>query len=422
MRKYVLLFLVVVMAYAEDEITVSLFDAQTKKPIENFRVVVDCSSVETLSQKIVVEKNHKLDIFAVGYKKQTLTPTEDMKLYLTPFIVKGIYLSNYGVSYKPFIENALNLAKSGQINTFVVDIKNENGMMSYKIDNPTVNELGANKLNTIRDVKKLLETFKENNIYSIARIAVFKDALLSEKKPHLGIKTKTGEAYLDKQNVLWSDPFKKEVIDYNIAIGVEAAKAGFDEIQFDYVRFPDAVNYVTSKPSNEISRVEAINSFLDKARDQINKEGAYVSADIFGYVLWDKGDMKIGQKLESILDHVDYLSPMLYPSGFTFGIPGYKIPTQYSYEVIHLSLKEAQKNVPNINPLKIRPWLQAFRDYGFDRRDYKGEEIYKQIKATKDFGDIGYLFWNARNRYNIDCFNYKPQIEPKMPTVIAQSK
>ncbi len=421
MSRFLLFFLVFITAYAEDNMTISVFDAQTKKPIESFRVVVDNLSVQTVCQKVVVEKNHKLDILAIGYEKMSIAPEQDTKLYLKPFVVKGLYLSNYGVSYQPFIQNALNIAKTGQINSFVIDIKNENGMMTYEIDNPTVHKLGANKINTVRNIQKLLTLLKENHIYSIARIAVFKDALLSQKNPTLGIKTKTGTAYLDKQNVLWSDPFKKEVRDYNIAIGVEAAKIGFDEVQFDYVRFPDAVNYVTSKPSTPESRVEVINSFLDNARQQINKHGAFVSADIFGYVLWNTGDMRIGQKLESILTHVDYLSPMLYPSGFTFGIPGYKNPTQNSYEIINLSLKEAQRKVPNLNPMQIRPWLQAFKDYGFDRRHYKGQEVYKQIKATQDFGKMGYMFWNPRNRYDVDLFEYKPKMHPKADVTVAQS-
>lgn len=421
MGRFILLCLFVVVSWAKDDFTISFFDADTKKPLENFLVVIDNSLVQTCSQKVVIGNNHKLDILAIGYEKKTIFPNNDLELYLKPFVVKGLYLSNYGVTYKPFIENALQIAKSGQLNTFVIDIKNENGMMTYKIDNPTVNALGANKKNTVKDIQKLLAVLKENNIYSVARIAVFKDALLSQIKPDLGIKTKSGTQYLDKQNVPWSDPFKKEVRDYNIAIGVEAAKAGFDEVQFDYVRFPDAVDYVTSKPSTAISRVEAINTFLDEAKEKINKEGAFVSADIFGYVLWYSGEMGIGQQLASILSHVDYISPMLYPSGFTFGIPGYKIPTQNSYEVIHLSLKEAQKQVPNINPMQIRPWLQAFRDYGFDRREYNDVEVYKQIKATEDFGKIGYLFWNPRNRYDLNLFEYKSNIHPKVEITIAQS-
>lgn len=421
MGKFLLLFLVVIASYANDHLTISLFDADTKKPIENFRVAMDNQVVKTFKQKVAVDKNHKLDILAIGYEKLTVTPQEDMNISLKPFVVKGLYLSNYGISYKPFIENALAIAKKGKINAFVIDIKNENGMMSYKIDNPTVNAVGANKINTVKDIQKLLAVLKENKIYTIARIAVFKDSLLSHQNPSLGIKTKSGKQYLDKQKVPWSDPFKKEVRDYNIAIGVEAAKAGFDEVQFDYIRFPDSVNYVTSKPSDKDSRVKTINSFLDEAREKINKHGVFVSADIFGYVLWFNGDMGIGQELESILAHVDYLSPMLYPSGFTYGIPGYKIPTQNSYEIINLSLKNAQKKVPNINPMQLRPWLQAFKDYGFDRRDYKGKEVFKQIKATEDFGKMGYLFWNPRNRYDLDLFEYIPKTEQKSPVTVARS-
>ncbi len=407
MGKIVFFFFLVLSLYAKDSSTIFLFDAHTKKPLENFRAVIDNTSVKICNQKVIVDKNHKLDILAIGYKKRSITVSEDMQLYLQPFIVKGLYLSNYGIAHKPLIQNALKIAQSGHINTFVIDIKNENGMMSYHIDNPQVHALGANEGKTIKDIHALIKILKEQNLYLIARISVFKDALLSRKRPNLGIKTKSGKPYLDKQKVPWSDPFSKEVLDYNIAIGVEAAKVGFDEIQFDYVRFPDDADYVTSQASDEKARVKAINTFLQEAREAINKEGAFVSADIFGYVLWNNKDLGIGQKLESILNQVDYLSPMLYPSGFTYGIPGYKNPTQNSYEIIFFSLKEVQRKVPDINPMQIRPWLQAFKDYGFDRREYKGKEVYKQIKATEDFGKMGYMFWNPRNQYDLNLFEYR---------------
>jgi hypothetical protein len=169
----------------------------------------------------------------------------------------------------------------------------------------------------------LIRALKEKRIYTIARIVVFKDDLLALKMSDLAVKTQRGEVWRDRENLAWVDPFKKEAWDYNIQIAIEAAQNGFDEIQFDYVRFPDASELRFSMPNTEENRVKAISGFLMEAKKRLKPYNVFLSADIFGYVCWNLNDTFIGQKLEELIAHLDYLSPMLYPSGFQYnwGLP-----------------------------------------------------------------------------------------------------
>jgi hypothetical protein len=195
------------------------------------------------------------------------------------------------------------------------------------------------------------------------------------------------------------DPFNREVWDYNINIAIEAAKHGFDEIQFDYVRFPDALGLRFSMPNTEENRVKAITGFLVEARRRLIPHNVFLSADIFGYVCWNRNDTDIGQRLEDLAPHLDYICPMLYPSGFQYGIPGYRNPVANAYEIIYLSLKRAQERT-GLPSYRFRPWLQAFRDYAFDRRYFNGKEIMGEVKAAEGFGSHGWMLWNPRNNYS----------------------
>jgi hypothetical protein len=186
---------------------------------------------------------------------------------------------------------------------------------------------------------------------------------------------------------------------YNIAIAVDAAKAGFDEIQFDYVRFPDAKGVTFSQPSTEESRPKAITSFLRQAYRALIPYNVFLSADVFGYICWNKGDTGIGQNVLDLADVLDYISPMLYPSGFMYGIPKHRDPVAHPYEIVRFSLDRAQERT-KLDPIRFRPWLQAFRDYAFDKRQFGREQIQAQIKAARSFGSDGWMLWNPRNVYS----------------------
>jgi hypothetical protein len=318
---------------------------------------------------------------------------------LKTFSPKALYLSFYGIGDRRIRESALRLIEETELNALVIDVKGDKAMIPYPSSIPLASEVGAQKIITVREMKGLLTSFREKGIYTIARIVVFKDNLLAEKMPHLAVRTKNGQLWRDREGLAWVDPFKKEVWDYNVKIAIEAAQQGFDEIQFDYVRFPDASAPQFSMPNTQENRVQAIVGFLKEAREKLLPYNTFLSADIFGYVCWNVNDTLIGQTLDDFLPHVDYLAPMLYPSGFQYGIPGYRVPVTNPYEIVHLTLKKAQERTM-VSPLRFRPWLQAFRDYAFDRRSFDEKEIKDQIKAAEKFGSHGWMLWNPRNSYS----------------------
>lgn len=340
---------------------------------------------------------------AAGYRA-TAVPTAALAsangtIRLTRFEPKALYLTVYGIGSKSLREGALKLIRDGHANALVIDLKGDRGLVDYPSALPLVSAVGARKLTTISDLPALVQSLHASGIYAIARIVVFKDDPLASAKPELAIKTRNGRLYRDRERLAWTDPFRHEVWDYNISIAVEAARAGFDEIQFDYLRFPDsAQSLVLSKPASRASRVEAIRGFLAEAHRRLTPYNVFLAADFFGYVCWNLDDTGIGQQLVEIAESADYLSPMLYPSGFQFGIPGFKKPVLYPYEIVRRTLDRARERL-GIPANRFRPWLQAFKDYAFDRRIFDADEVAAQIRAAKDFGANGWMLWNAHNTY-----------------------
>jgi hypothetical protein len=174
---------------------------------------------------------------------------------------------------------------------------------------------------------------------------------------------------------------------------------GFDEIQFDYLRFPDAGGLHFSQANTREKRVAAITGFLHAARARLARYNVYVAADIFGYVCWNLDDTAIGQELEPLGAALDYISPMLYPSGFTWGLPGCNKPVEHAGEIVARSLAEAKRRT-GLPGVRFRPWLQAFRDYAFDHREFDAEEIRAQTQAADAADTDGWMLWNPRNQYD----------------------
>ena len=397
---------------------VRVVDQNTGQAIENVTVVLDGKCLGADDQGVYSLSTStgggKLGVKAPGYNRveQTLAdplPKGLLEIRLAPFSPRALYLSFYGVGSKALRDPALKMIEETELNALVIDVKGDRGMIPYRSTVPLAAEVGGQRIITVRDIDGLLAAFKEKGIYTIARIVVFKDDLLAAARPDLAVKTPTGDLWRDRERLAWVDPFRKEVWSYNIQIAEEAAKLGFDEIQFDYVRFPDSRSPRFSQPSTEEGRVKAIAGFLQEARARLTPYNVFVAADIFGYVCWNLTDTDIGQKLDPIASAVDYLSPMLYPSGFQFGIPGYRNPVQNPYEIVYLSLKKAQERA-KIAPLRFRPWLQAFKDYAFDRRQFNGKELRDQISASEKFGSQGWMLWNPVNQYTAAAESLKKEI------------
>ncbi len=381
----------------------TVIDGSTKRPVEDAIVTLEDVVVRTdrNGQFDIKGRGDAIGLRAYGYRRESIS-VGDLKdhsgpIELKPMLPKALYLSFYGIGSTKLREAALGLIDKTELNAVVVDVKGDRGMIAFKTSLPLAEQAHSNQLTTIHDAKALLDRLHRDNIYAIARIVVFKDDLLATARPDLAVKRASGAIFRDRERLAWADPFDAEVWDYNISIALEAARLGFDEIQFDYVRFPDAPGLKFSRPTDMKSRVAAISGFLAEARRRLTPYNVFLAADIFGYVTWNLDDTHIGQRLEELAPIVDYISPMLYPSCFQFGIPGYRNPVEHPYEIVFLSLQNArERGIPSI---RFRPWLQAFRDYAFDRREYTGTQIRAQISAAEKFGSDGWMLWNPRNQY-----------------------
>ena len=369
--------------------TGKVIDLLTGQPIKGAIVTSGHEVVLTDKNGAFFTKTDKntLSVRAHGYLRAELSTGTNVLnipqlIKLTPFTPKALYLTVYGIGDREIRKSAVKLIEETELNALVIDVKGDKGMIPYKSSIPLASELGAQKIITVRDIDGLMKDLKAKGIYTIARIVTFKDNLLAQARPDLAVK-RNGIVWKDRENLSWVDPSKKEVWDYNISIAIEAAKLGFDEVQFDYVRFPDTKGLVFSVPNNEENRTKAITGFLSEAKKRLVPYNVYLAADIFGYVCWNTNDTDIGQKIEAVSAIVDYISPMLYPSGFQYGIPGYRNPVAHSYEIVNLSLKRAIERT-NLSPTRFRPWLQAFKDYAFDRRHFTAAEISDQINASDD--------------------------------------
>lgn len=397
-----------------------VIDAATRSPIEGAFITLGNSSAQTdKSGAFKIDgEGSELRARAYGHTRAAMAVSAAntaTTFELKPFSPQGIYLSAYGISSLKLRHSALDIVKGTQINTLVIDLKTDTAIISYKTAVPLASAIGAQKMVLVKDMPEMIASLHAQGIYTIGRIVTFKDTLLAQAHPELAVKNSAGGVWKDREGLSWVDPFKSEVWEYNAALAEEAAKMGFDEVQFDYVRFPDTRGLVFSKPNNEENRVAAINGLLTMVRQKIAPYNVFLSADIFGYVAWNTNDTEIGQRITDMVQHVDYVSPMLYPSGFQFGIPGYRDPVANSHEIVFRTLERARERA-GVPAVRFRPWLQAFKDYAFDRRHFGAAEIQQQISAANRFGSSGYLLWNPRNVYAAE------NIKTPAPTMTASSK
>jgi hypothetical protein len=395
-------------------------DAQTGWPLPGARILAD-GAVLAMAEAGRFELPFPRDggairVQALHYRaaEVLVPPGEDREVTvrLEPFTPRGIYLTFYGIGEREIRTRALELLERTELNTLIIDVKGDRGLISYKSEVALAQAIGATRITTFRDVEVLLPTLRAQGIYTIARIVTFKDPVLAAARPDWAVQDeRTGGPWIDNEGLAWVDPFRPEVWAYVIAVAKEAAAKGFDEIQFDYVRFPtdgQIQHAFYSRPPEAPERMRAINGFLAEAAAQLRPLGAFVAADVFGYTLWRTDDTGIGQRIEDMARHVDVLSPMVYPSAYHLGIPGYRYSVAYPYEIVHRSLLRGRERLRG-HPVRIRPWLQDFRDYAFDRRRYTIQDVLAQTRASEEaVGTDGWMLWNPRSRYTVEALAPKP--------------
>jgi hypothetical protein len=378
-----------------------------RKPLAGASVVVRGVEVRTDADGVFkleqVPPDASLLVKMPGFEKMRIAPTRGtVEAVLKTQSIKAAYLTYYGVGDRGIRGRVLDLAARTELNAVVIDVKGDRGWILYRTEVESALAVGAQGPATLRDFDALMADLKARGIYTIARIVTFKDNILATARPELAvIDTRTGKPWIDNEKLAWVDPFREEVWAYNIAIAQEAIRRGFDEIQFDYVRFPTdgklgAARY--SRPNSKETRLPAIAAFLERARRELGASGAFVGADVFGYTAFNENDTDIGQRIEELAPHLDFICPMVYPSGYHKGIPGHPNPVLVPYKVVHESVRLIRKRAGG-TVAQVRPWLQDFRDYAFDRRIFGVPEVQAQIRGSEEAGGVGWMLWNPRNDY-----------------------
>mgnify|MGYP005986921929 CR=1 FL=1 len=308
--------------------------------------------------------------------------------------IRGVYLNGYLFNNPNKRESIEEILMSTDVNTLVIDVKTDNGHILFDTDVEEVSYLNNERVkfskNEIQDLREI------KDLYLIARLVVFQDPLFAKFFPDEAVFDSRLNKPYSQNGQFFLDPSSEKVQNYIVNIAVEACRLGFDEIQYDYIRYPDSNNkFMRFDTKNDFeNRVNNINSFLSKSRQMLHNEGCLLSADTFGYILTNKQDGGIGQNLESIVENVDFISPMVYPSHYTNGSFGYQNPNKHPYEVITAALTDALDR--GIDKDKIRPFLQGFW--------HSNEDIRNNIKAASDL-KMDWLIWNILSVYELDSFS-----------------
>jgi len=352
--------------------------------------------------------------------------------------VKGIHVTSWVAGEPKLFANLIRLVDETELNAMVIDLKEADGRIGYEADLPLARSAGSIE-KRIRNLDHLIEECKRHNIYKIARIVLFKDTYLAEKRTDLAIKSQsTGEVWRDYKGDAFTSPYIKEVQEYNLGLAEDAAKRGFDEIQFDYVRFPSdgpLKDILYPEGHNEEKAIATITAFVERAKERLAPYNVKLSVDVFGLTTLSD-HVGIGQNFKQLIDAADYISPMVYPSHYWKGSYGYKSPNSAPYEIVSAALRDAikrsadeQQSVEIVKD-KIRPWLQ---DFTLGPPHYGPEEVRAQIKAARDHGIKEWLLWNPVVHYtkealvpfwNPDTYTARQQTPPPalpLPSELPQS-
>jgi hypothetical protein len=325
-----------------------------------------------------------------------------------PDSVRALYVNAWAAGSRARMAELIRVADETEINAFIIDIKESDTFLTYdKTAIPLAKEIGSDQRPASTWLKRLVDTLQAHSIYPIARIVVFKDRMLAEKKPELAIRHVNGSVWRDNKGGAWVNPYDRRVWDYNVAIAREALDMGFSELQWDYVRFPDVtanMRKVMTYPGNGgKSRADNIRDFILYSKEQLREYQVPVTADVFGLVTHLEGDVDIGQNWEKIITAADVVLPMIYPSHYSTGLYGLQRPHANPYEVVRLASTDAvERTTWARDSMKARvgevmPWLEAMSIRGLH---YGPNELRRQIQGVYDAGLKSWALWNPGSRYS----------------------
>lgn len=353
--------------------------------------------------------SNDLRISAPGYLDTRIADADHaarLNVVLPERPIRALYMNPVVMTSLDQVDVLIDVINTTTANAVVIDIKEE--WVWYDTEVAFFRDAGT--VRPAYELDKVLRRFEESNIYTIARLVVFKDSTVAEVHPDLAIaNVNTGLPWRDQNGIAWVNPMREELWKPNIDLAVEAGKAGFDEIQFDYIRFPSDGDLSTADygmPLTQETREATIQGFLAASRQALLPLGVRQSADVFGFTMLVDDDLGIGQNFAQLADYVDYLSPMTYPSHYSdgqFGLPGH--PNDFPYEVVDISLAAGVEKLDG-HALPIRPWLQDFSLVGMS--SYGPTEVRAQIQAAEDHGTSGWMLWDPANRFRPEIFDPDP--------------
>ncbi|GAC1652475.1 MAG: putative glycoside hydrolase [Herpetosiphon sp.] len=412
-------------------ITGLVTDAQSGKPISDTVVLASTTLTGTAVTTARSDKDSRfvlnnvpegasLKALAPGYRRgEAQVKAGGLKdgLKLEPFAAKALYVKTTVAAGKKNMLSYFDIIQRTELNAMVLDLKSDNiddlGLIYYQSDVPLIKQLKTSS--DIMDIRWILAEAKKRNIYTIARIHTFShDNELLKVRPEWYVQ-KDGKPYFASYGVAWLDAYDERVWDYNIALGVEAIQLGFDEINFDYIRFPsdgDLSRTVFKGPrdwkNNPGEMYQNIGRFLQRAQTTVNAVGGYVSGDVFGYAAWEP-QASIGQNLHIMGKYLDYVCPMVYPSHFLKNELDFEISWTHPYELVAKSMQLVKNQLDGpAARARVRPWLQDFTlVYTNPIIRYGAPEVRAQIDAADANNASGWALWDSDNVYTTEALKPK---------------
>lgn len=346
-----------------------------------------------------------------------------VKHQVTPEPVKAIYMTACAASMPSFRNKLIKLINETELNSIIIDIKDYTGTISFKTDNPEFKDNAGGGCR-VADMPELVEALHNNNIYVIGRITAFQDPYLAKVNPDWAVKKNSDKTinWKDRKGISYIDAGNKEMWQYLVDLGQASYDLGFDEINYDYIRFPSdgdmkdiyfpwsndiLVNNIarpaigTSTPAVKSGKSIVMRSFFEFLHEKLGGAVIPISADLFGMTATNYDDLNIGQILEDAAPNFDFVAPMVYPSHYPTGFNGYKDVNAHPYDIVNYSMAIAAKRLTAIgeSPLKLRPWLQD-NDYPVP---YTPAMVRAQMQATYDAGLTSWMLWDAANTYTPDA-------------------
>ncbi len=317
--------------------------------------------------------------------------------------VRALHVTAWMAGSKKYRSHIQEVFRTTVVNAVIIDLKEFEG--EVYVPGVAIAEKAGAYVPAMPDIAAWIAELKSQGIYTVGRIVVFKDNIMPRKKKSLAVKNAQGDLWFDRTKTTWLDPFNPETGRYNLLIALQAAKLGFDEIQFDYIRFPTDGSLSQmrfSKPYNKAEASRALIGFLKQAHQLLEPTGAKISIDLFGLTTSVNTGMGIGQLFGPMAEQVDFVCPMVYPSHYAKGEYGMPNPNDQPYKTIQLSLRDALRALGPENAHKLRPYLQDFSLKGRGIH-YGRKEIRAQIQGAVDLGVESWTLWNARCSYTLDA-------------------